>query len=102
MVRAGDAVHIWGGGGASVSFLGQKQVETLRKVLSLIRNLAVMGRGLAGIHHFTFGGTQRALCCLWEKVPIGSWKPGPLMNHLSDTVKNTSALYKLLSLSSLK
>lgn len=63
----------FGVGGASVSFLGQKQVETLRKVLSLVRNLAVMGRGLAGIHHFMFGGTQRALCCPWEKVPIGSW-----------------------------
>ena len=35
---------IFGEGGSSVSFLGQKQVETLRKVLSFIRNLAVMGR----------------------------------------------------------
>ena len=60
-----------------MSFVGQKQMETLRKVLSLLRNLALMGRSLAGIHRFTFGGTQRALSCLWEQVPIGSWDARP-------------------------
>ena len=36
-----------------------------------------MGRSLAGIHRFTFGETQRALSCLWEQVPIGSWDARP-------------------------
>ena len=98
MVRAGGAVHIWGGGFLSV-IRGAKTGGDFEESPFFHKKLGCDGEG---IHHFTFGGTQRALCYLWEKVPIGSWKPGPLMKHLSVMVKNTSALYKLLSLSSLK
>lgn len=67
MVRAGKRDLTFGGGGFLIVILGSIIGGSFEGSLSLMRNMAIVGKGLDVISYF--GVTQRALSHLMEKGP---------------------------------